>query len=328
MATIKDVANLAGVSVATVSRVINAPETVGESSRKLTEDAIEQLNYIPNFLGRNLRQQHTKRIIVVLNSISNQFYSRVLKGIEDRAKEDGYTALICATRNNKDTILKHLEMLSTKVADGAIFMSPELANDEILQFSERYPIVCTCEPLKSSKAVSVTIDDVQASFDATEFLINRGNKDIVLISAGSFSYSSDLREEGFKKALKQNNIEFKESMIIREGYTYNAGVRAAKKMLKRKKMPQAVFALSDSTAIGAISTFNSNGVDVPQDISVMGFDNTALSEMYIPSITTVSQPQHDMGSHSMELLIKKINGEDIVNKTIVKHEVVHRQSVK
>lgn len=328
MATIKDVAKLAGVSVATVSRAINYPDSVSDNNKTLVENAIKELNYTPNLLGRNLRTQQTKRIIVVLNSISNQFYSRVLKGIEDKAKEDGYTTLICTTRDNKQTILSHLQILSTREADGAIFMSPELANQEILKYSKHYPIVCASEPVRNKKITSVTIDDVKASCDAVNFLISQGKKRIALISAGSFSYSSDLREKGYKKALKQNNIELDESLIIREGYTYNAGVRAIDKILKLEALPDAIFALSDTTAIGAINQLHKNKINVPEDISVMGFDNTAMSEVYIPTITTVAQPQHDLGYKAMELLINKINGKTQVDSIVLPHRIIHRESVK
>ncbi len=328
MATIKEVASLAGVSVATVSRVLNSPECVSKDNREHVEKAIAELSYIPNFLGKNLRQQRTKRIIVVLNNIINPFFSRIIEGIEDTAKQEGYTILICATRDDKDNILNYMSMLSTKVADGAIFLSPELVNDEILRLSEINPIVCACEPLRSKKVTSVTVDDEKASFDATSFLINSGKRDIVLISAGNTSYSSILREQGFKRALAENNIPYNDDMIIPEGYAYTAGKNAAKKLLLRKKLPSAIFALADTSAIGAMKTLSAAGVKIPDDLSIMGFDNTAFSEMFIPSLTTVSQPQYQMGKLSMELLLKKIKGKKIEYKKIVEHEIILRQSVK
>ncbi len=328
MATIKEVAQLAGVSVATVSRVINMPETVSEKKLKAVECAIQQLNYTPNALGRNLRQQHTKRILVVLNNISNQFYSGVLKGIEERAKQDNYSTLICTTRGNRDLILSHIEMLSSKVADGVIFLSPELASDEILKVSANYPIVCTCEPVKSEEITCVTIDNVKAGYDATQFLLNKGHRDIVLAGGDNdISYSSELREIGFKKAMRENKIEITEDNIINDGYGFNSGVRTARKILKRNKLPQAVFAISDASAIGIIKTLHENGVRVPEDISVMGFDNTSISEMYVPSVATVSQPRYEMGSMAMDLLINMIDGNATKKMNVVEHKIIERQSV-
>ncbi len=328
MATIKDVAQLAGVSVATVSRVINLPHTVSEKKLKAVENAIQELNYTPNSIGRNLRWQHTKRILVVLNNISNQFYSGVLKGIEERAKQDNYSTLICTTRNNRDAILGHIEMLSSKAADGVIFLSPELASDEILKVSADYPIVCTCEPVKSEEITCVTIDNVKAGYDATKFLLSKGHRDIVLAGGDNeISYSSELREIGFKKAMQENAIEITPDTIINDGYGFNSGVRIAEKILKRSKLPQAVFAISDASAIGIIKTLHENGVRVPEDVSVMGFDNTTISEMYIPSVATVSQPRFEMGSMAMELLINMIEGNKTEKNNTVEHKIVERQSV-
>lgn len=328
MATIKDVAKLAGVSVATVSRVLNYEKTVKQETKMQVERAIKQLNYTPNLLGRNLRRLETRRIVVLLDSISNQFYSRVLRGIEDRAREEDYSVMICTVRGNKEVLLEHMKMLETHDADGAIVMCADMAVKELTEMSRYFPIVCACEPMPNAQVTSVSVDDYKASLDAIEHLISRGLKKIAVISSPGKSETTVLRTRGYLDAMKKNHLETDDNWIIKEGFTYNSGIRAVKRILQFRELPEAVFAFADSVAIGAIKEFNRQGVSVPQDISVMGFDNTAMSEMYSPSITTVAQPQYEIGSKAMELLINKINGKSLEGSVLMEHSIIRRESVR
>lgn len=328
MATIKDVAKAAGVSVATVSRVINNAENVREETKKAVEQAIESLHYSPNGLGRNLRRLETKRILVLLNTISNQFFSRVVKGIEDCAREENYTVVICTTRGNRKNLNDSIALLQSRVVDGAIFMTREMPEEEFSSLCKTYPIICACEPWKGKAAPRVGIDDFTASFDAVEFLIHQGKERIALFEGGKGSHSSYLREQGYREALKKHRIPLDAALLFQEGYTYNAGIRAVDRMLMLEKFPQAIFAFADSTAIGAIKRLHERGISVPGDISVMGFDNTAVSEMCLPSITTVAQPQYEIGWKAMELLINKLNGVHKLKNIILPHRLIQRDSVQ
>lgn len=328
MATIKEVAKLAGVSVATVSRVLNHEETVRKETRIQVERAIKQLSYRPNLLGRNLRRLETRRIVVLLDNISNQFYSRVLKGIEDRARECGYSVMICTVRGSKDILLEHMKMLETRAADGAIVMCADKAVQELTEMSEYFPIVCACEPMPNGQVTSVSVDDYKASMDAVEHLISRGLKKIAVIGSPGESETTLLRTKGYLDAMKKNHLRINKDWIIKEGFTYNSGIRAVRKILSFKDLPEAVFAFSDSVAIGAIKEFKNNGIDVPKDVSVIGFDNTAMSEMYIPSITTVAQPQYEIGLKATELLINKINGDISAKSVLMQHNIICRDSVR
>ena len=165
MATIKDVARHADVSVATVSRVLNAPEHVKESTKNRVLASIEELGYNPNFLGKNLRQLQTKRIIVILNSIANQFYSRVVRGIEDKARENDYSVMLCTTRDSFKNMMEYIAMIQTRVVDGAIFMTTSPAETQISQLNHDFPIVCACEPIADQKIPSICIDNVKAGYD-------------------------------------------------------------------------------------------------------------------------------------------------------------------
>ena len=328
MATIKDVAAKAGVSVATVSRVLNGTAHIREETRRQVEQAIRELRYNPNLLGRNLRRMETKKIMVILSTISNSFYSRVVRGIEDCAREKGYSVMICTTQDRHEYLLRHMEMLQNRTVDGAILMSCDLESEELERFNREYPLVCACEPVpENSTAACVTIDNVQASYDAVSYLIRSQKKRIALFKAGNNSRSSILREQGYRKALRDNGLPVDESMVLQEGYTYKAGIRAAKKLLELPSLPDAVFAVADSVAIGTISELTRHGVRVPEDLSVIGFDNTAISEIFLPPLTTVEQPQYEIGRKAMEILIHKINGNCGDASCYLPHRLVLRDSV-
>lgn len=336
MATIKDVANLSGFSVATVSRTLNQPEHVTEETRQRVMDAVRRLNYSPNYLGKNLRQLRTKRILVVLSSISNQFYSRVLRGIEDKAREQDYNVLIFTTRDLKKNTLEALNLLQSKVVDGAIFMTAHQVEKEISELNRSFPIVCACEPVADDDIPCVTIDNYAASREATEYLLNKGKRRIALLSIeselldneylGKRVGSAVLREKGYRDALEEHGIPADDALIIREGFTYKSGVRGVEKLLSMESLPDAVFALSDACAIGALRAFSDHGIRTPEDISVVGFDNTAISEVYTPSVTTIAQPQYHIGEKAMELLFDRINGKD-AQSVFMEHRLICRESV-
>ncbi len=331
MATIKDVAKRAGVSVATVSRVMNAADTVKDDTRAIVEKAIEELNYSPNELGRGLRRNATMRILVVLSTISNQFHSRVLRGIEDTAGENGYSVLIGTTRDRMETLARYHDMLRTRQVDGAIFMSTHLKDrEEIEFFGEGYPVVCACEPMEGIDVSYVGINDYQAAADATEYLISLGHRRISLLTGGTqmrTSGSAWLREQGFRSVMEAHGLPVEENLIIAEGVTYNAGRRAAARYLAMEQLPDAVFSCSDAGAVGLINSMWKAGVRVPEKLSVMGFDNIAVSEVIYPSVTTIAQPQYEIGQKAMEMLLARLNHTTEKTETIyLPHTLIERES--
>lgn len=329
MATIKDVAKKAGVSVATVSRVINGGDTVKEETKKQVLAAVSELNYSPNLLGRDLRRLETKKILVLLNTISNQFYSQVVKGIEEKAREEGYVVMVCMTHGEPEIEESYIELLKTRLVDGAVFLTTEQDGKYLSETLKGASVVQACEPDSDFDTPTVSIDNEKAAFEAVNFLIEKGHRDIAFFGAGEIYSSSRLREEGYRRAMSAAGLSVDEEKVINEGFSVNAGIRATDRLLSKGAVPKAIFCISDSVAAGAIRRLAEKGYKVPGDVSVMGFDNTQISQIYIPAITTTKQPQYEIGRAAMELLLNKIQNTKQKNRSVIlEHEIIVRDSVK
>lgn len=329
MSTIKDVAKAAGVSVATVSRVLNASQNVRPDTVEAVKRAIEELNYHPNFLGRTLRRLETMKILVVAPTISNQFYSRVIRGIQSVARQNGYHVMLAITESDPDSEQEYVEMIRRKLVDGMIFLHSTLTAEQINDLAASCPVVFANESVPGADTSVVGIDNRQAGYDAAAFLIRNGCRSIAFVSAGALYGSSSLRQEGYCAALQEAGISLEESLFIDEGFTFKAGRRVANRLLKLPALPDAVFATADSAAIGVISTLAEKGIRAGEDISVMGFDDNQIAEYYIPPLTTVSQPQLEIGQKAMGLLIDKIQHLTCENQQVIlPHRLEIRSSVR
>ena len=330
MATIKDVAKEAGVSVATVSRVLNGTDRVRSETVTAVQNAIEKLNYHPNFLGRTLRRLETMKILVVLPTISNQFYSRVIRGIQSVAMQQGYHVMLVTTENDPEAETEYIEMVRRRLLDGIIFLFSSLDCEQIGQFAADCPVVVASETIPGLTGVSsVTINNRAAACDAVRFLIQNGNRRIAYLSAGQLYGSSSERYEGTVDALKEAGLTIEPELLLDEGLTYKAGRRAAKRLLELDQLPDAVFSASDAAAIGLMHTLLEEGILAGRDISVMGFDNNSIAEYYNPALTTVAQPQLEIGQRAMELLLKNIKNPDCpAEQLLLPHQLVNRDSVR
>lgn len=307
--TIQDVAKEAGVSVATVSRVINKSTSVSIETRELVMDAVKRLDYRPNLLGRNLRRAETRLILVLLPNISNPFYSTIVKGIEDVGHRNGYNILLCNTDSEPGREKLYLDLLKNRQADGVIFMAPSLSREELTETGKRYPMVQCCEYKEGAKVSHVSIDNFTASQKAVKHLLALGHRRIGLISCDNDYLSTIHREEGYRQALLDAGIK-PEDELARDGdYSFKSGLRAASRLLLLTERPTSVFCISDIMAIGAIRAAGERGLRVPEDFAVVGFDNISFASMCDPMLTTVSQPKYDLGCTAMELLLKQIRGE-------------------
>ncbi len=324
MVTIQEIAALAGVSVATVSRVINNSKTVSEKTREHVLNVMEENDYQPNLLGRHLRMQQTKIVLVILTSISNYFCNRVVNGIDEEARKNGYQTLICMTNDKYEIEQSYLDMLRNGLADGAIIMSSTLSEKEMHELCKRYKVV-QCSEYVDKKSPYVTIDNEQAAYDAVNYLISTGRKRIAYCGVKNHMVSSGARFNGYTRALKDNGIELDWDIVFDGDYGFRSAFKLTKEHIKSGAQFDGLFSISDRMASGAVSAIQSCGLKVPEDVAVVGFDNTDAAYMTNPHLTTVSQPRNDMGIEAMKSLLQRFEGLMPENK-ILNHEIILRKS--
>ncbi|ASK62566.1 LacI family transcriptional regulator [Virgibacillus phasianinus] len=326
MANIQEVAQKAGVSVATVSRVFNNRSTVAKKTRMKVEQAIDELNYEPSVLGRNLRNSESRLLLVLIPSISNPFYSDIINGIEDTAIGLGYNILLCETDSNPDREAIYFNLIRNRLADGIISMDPSVNKSKLIELAGQYPIVQCSEFDEGANISYVTINNELAAYHAVKHLIKIGQKKIGLINSDEkFLYARE-RRRGYEKAMDEFGLMIEPDWIYNTAsLAFEDGKLAMRKLLDLPERPTAVFAVSDILAIGALKEINSSGLQVPGDIAIIGFDKIAFSNMTHPTLTTVSQPMYKMGCISANMIMNKIKGKQ-VDSIILDHELVIRES--
>ena len=317
MANMTDVAKLANVSTATVSRVIQNPEAVKEKTRIKVLQAIEELNYQPNILARYFRRTETKTILVVVPSIVNNVFPQMIAGIDLVAGQHGYKVLLGNTYQDPEKAYSYIEELKQKQVDGMILLTTRLDKDVITDIAERYPVVLTSDFIEGLNVPTVAIDNISSSREAVEHLLQLGHSRIGMITGPLNSLLCRDRLKGYRQALLANEVAI-EGVLIQEGdHTYESGYNQMNKFLALEETPTAIFAANDSMAMGAIKAVKDQNMKVPEDVAVVGFDNIQFSKIFEPALTTIAQPLLEMGKRSMELLLKQIKGEPLTKKQLV-----------
>lgn len=325
--TIKDVAKAANVSVATVSRVLNNKNNVSEEAVQAVNRAVEELGYSPNFLGRDLRKSETKRILAIIGSTEQSFYSDVLRGMQDAAFVDGYDILIATTRNDPDHEMHLLGMLFSRAVDGVVLLAPKLDSKTISDLSKRYRIAICLERLDINDILCVTIDNERAGFDATSYLIGKGRRRIGLITTEVRSQSSVDRENGYMRALNAANIPFDPDLVYYGDYDADTGTRGCDALINLPNKPDAIFSISDTISIGAMTYAVQHGITVGKELLFFGFDNIAYSHMFIPRLSTVEQPCYLQGKTVIEKLIANMKTDEPDKSTyMLPHSLILRES--
>nr|WP_156281592.1 catabolite control protein A [Paenibacillus sp. NEAU-GSW1] len=328
--TIYDVAREAGVSMATVSRVVNNNPNVKPATRKKVFEAIERLGYRPNAVARGLASKKTTTVGVVIPDISNAIFAEVARGIEDIANMYHYNIILCNADKRKDKEIRVINTLLEKQVDGLLFMGGAVTDEHMQAFkTANVPIVLCATTDENGEIPSVDINHENAAYDAVRKLIDLGHKRIAMIS-GTLQDPANgyARFQGYKRALEEAGIGHNESLVRVGNYRYESGADAMKYFLELSERPTAVFAATDEMAIGAIHSIQDNGLKVPEDFSVISVDNSRMASMVRPQLTTVAQPMYDIGAVSMRLLTKLMKKETVdQSKVILPHEIIVRQSV-
>lgn len=326
--TIKDVAKAAGVSVATVSRVLNNSATVSEAATKQVNSAISELGYSPNFLGRNLRKCETNVILAVIPSTEQTFYSDIIRGMQNSAAEHGYDILLSTSNSTYSIEMRLLNMLFNRTVDAAILLGTQLDAETLNNLNNRYYVALCCERVEGAEVLTVNVDDENGAYSAVKELIYCGHTKIGIISTEGKALSSFDREKGYKRALAESGIPYNENYVFRGSYDYTDGSKAIEYFRTLPEPPTAIFCISDILAVGAVKQAISDGLEVGKDLSICGFDNILLSQMYTPGITTVEQPCYEIGRTVVDELLYNIEHSNKKGRHIkLPYKLIQRDSV-
>lgn len=324
---ISDVAEHAGVSIATVSRIINNLPGYSEKTKERVENAIKELGYKPNAVARGLVSSRTGTIGVLLPCVTGRFSSELLRGIEKIAHSKGYSVIICNTDMNGERTMSYLQTLSEKRVEGILFIS-EWVTPEYGEYLSKLgiPVVLVATHSQEFPFPSVRTDDFSAAYTTTKYLINKGHTRIGLISGDKRDrIAGKPRIDGYKKALDEAGLDWKESFISYGDFHFESGIASMALLDARSLGLTAVFATSDEMALGAMTYLHRRGISVPEELSLVGYDDTLDAVMSYPSLTALHQPIEEMGECAMDLICRGVTeAQDIV----LEHYIVERDSVK
>ncbi|WP_080844405.1 catabolite control protein A [Cytobacillus gottheilii] len=329
--TIYDVAREANVSMATVSRVVNGNPNVKPTTRKKVLEVIDRLGYRPNAVARGLASKKTTTVGVIIPDISSTFFAELARGIEDIATMYKYNIILSNSDQNEEKELHLLNTMLGKQVDGIVFMGGNITAEHVNEFKKSpVPIVLAGSIEESGSIPSVNIDYEQAAFDATTALIEKGHKDTALVVGPLREpINAEKKLEGYKRALAEAGISFREELVVEGDDTYDSGIEAFEKLLEATPKPTAIYAGSDEMALGIVHGAQDKGINVPNDLEVISSDNTRLTLMVRPQLTSIVQPLYDIGAVAMRLLTKLMNKESVSDQIVVlPHRIEQRDSTK
>lgn len=327
--TIRDIAKLAGVSTTTVSRIINKkPYAASEATTKRVLEIIEEMNYKPNPLAQGLITKKTRTIGLIIPDIVNPFFPEIARGVEDIANKMGFNVFLCNTDDDLKKEKKYINALREKYVDGIILTvasDPRYEHIAELEKSD-IPIVMMDRQVGHENGKCVFIDNLEGGYLATKHLIELGHEKIGCITGPLKTKGAIDRYKGYEKALKESGIKIDRKLVIESNYKIHGGVEATKLLLKQSDLT-AIFACNDTMAYGAYKELKKKGYVIPEDMSIVGFDNIYLSQMLEKELTTVSQPTYKMGVAAADMLIKVIEGKRVNKKQLCfKPELIIRES--
>ncbi|MGB9678404.1 MAG: LacI family DNA-binding transcriptional regulator [Thermoanaerobacteraceae bacterium] len=325
MATIKDVANLAGVAVSTASYALNNSPRISKETKDKVLAAAKKLNYQPNGIARDLKSSKTNTIGLILSDLSGPFYSELIKGIQDVTLANGYDLIAVSSLGGKDSTA--IKFLKEKRTDGIIILAHNIDNKLISNAARKdMPIVVLDRPFNSEYVLNIRADNEGGAYKAVNHLIELGYKEILYLSGPNNSFDNLKRFEGYKRALEEHGIQFNKQWIYQGNFTKDGGYHAAKLMLLQNDLPDAIFSANDEMAIGAIEAFNDAGVEVGKQVGIVGFDDIQLAKYIRPSLTTVKQPMSEMGVLAAQQIFRALNGNFSTNQILLQTELVVRES--
>lgn len=316
--TLKKICEEAGVSKATVSRVLNNHPLVSHETRQRVQEVIDKLNYKPNALARNLSLQKTETIGVVFPWIFSGFFSTVLIGIDNAARRHGYKILTSLFHDRQNESDSAWNLLEERRIDGLVLMGPNLPLEKLRDLRKRnLPFVVLQQEIPDSDISFVSVDNYDGGLQATRHLIKQGYRRILAMAGSADSQDSNRREQGFRAALKEAGIEFKPSMLIRSEFNKETAIPNFELYRQQNPMPEAIFCFTDDIALGMLKFFQTIKVRVPEDVAVIGFDGIEFTEF--ADLSTVLTPMKEMGEGATSLLIHQIENKE---RTVCEHRLL------
>lgn len=336
--TITDIAKELNVSASTVSRALHDHPGISKQTKKAVLDIAKKMNYQPNLLALSLLNKKTNIIGIVVPEITSHFFSMVISGVQDLVSSNGYNLMISQSNESFEDELKIVNSLFLSRIDGFL-ISPSSNTAQFDHFkmlkNNDIPLVIFDRDCEGVEVDKVLVDDYDGAFQAVDYLIKTGCKRIAHITGPTNLSISAHRLNGYLDALRKNNIDIDEELIVQvDGFSPEHGITACQKLLNLKDPPNAVFAINDGVAIGAMFTIQASGYSIPDQISIIGFDDEPYSSYFTPALTSVWQPVYDMGMLSAHILLKNINKRTTTNEEeafryeVLKPELVIRQSSK
>ena len=336
--TIKDVARICGVGVSTVSRAINNHPDINEETKNMILQVIKENNYIPNNSARNLKRSVSRVIVLLVKGIDNPFFSNMIRIFEEEIQKKRYSVFLCRVEEGEDEVDVAIEVMKERKPKGLIFLGGCFSHSheklEQLDIPFILSTIAVTNDMEKGNFSSVSVDDVQESYKIVSYLCEQGHKKIGILAATPLDESiGKLRLEGYKKALKDHGITFDPSWCFFsdediECYTMNNGYRQMKRVIKSKQDITALFAVSDSIAIGACKAVFDAGKTVPEDYSIAGFDGMEMARYYNPAITTIRQPVEEMAHATIRILFDIIRDKAQNQQKVFKGQLIEGQSTR
>ena len=330
--SIKKVANIAGVSIATVSRFFNNPNQVSKQTREKVEAAIKRINYSPNALAQNLRRGKTGLVIAVTPHITSPLYEDIIRELNDSAKNNGYNLLVKEAGFNSLPLSYYEQMIRCKQADGFVLLVGLPEHEHDIDMDESSPIVLACEPHQLSKhrpsLPCITINHKKAIQEATDYLIQLGHKDIAFIAKNHDPLTVREQQSGFQKSMLEAGLSLFGRLQSKQHDKLSIEQKL-QRLLDTQARPSAIICADDETAIETLHHIKSLGFKVPEDISLVGFSNIRYAEMTDPPLTTIHCPMGVIGNTAMEHLLNLIDGKSISRHSLaIEHSLIIRNSTR
>lgn len=330
MATIRDVAERAGVNISTVSRVLNGKMRVEEQTRERVMKAVEELGYRPNRLAKALKERKSSTIALVVPNIRNQIFPALASGVEDMAIKHGYNLFLCNTGNDLNIEKSYIQSLKERLVDGIIFATATADSDHLLALNEEgFPMVLLLRHL-GANIDAVYCDNYKAAVEGTEYLYNKGCRRIAFLGGDRKISAYNERFNGYRDSIENAGLSFEPKLTYTGRDTsFDAGYNAMCEYMKEYPDVDGLIATSDNEAIGAINAVKAAGKNVPKDVKVLGFADLDIVKHFDPPVSVMSQPLYEMGCAAVEMLIERINNGPVqpVRTKVFKTELIPRGSV-